>query len=224
MKYNNNSKFSPSEQELEQQRKEMLIEMNKLDNEIRRSRNKKIIIITTIIVIVFSLFKILIGEINITIPNLSSQHRNRLYDVSVNNTLIDIGVEETKRTTIIPFIIYINDFSSHMFFGEKDENSLKFEKGNNIILKVDSYECYTKNDNIQLSCVGNSSNAEKVKTEDTSYTLRIKKLNRDETITYNGKFINNISAYFTEKGKYRVFIIGKYKNVTSTIYFNLEII
>ncbi len=120
--------------------------------------------------------------------------------------------------------MYISDFSSHMFFGDIDEKSMKYEKGTSVILNVDSYECYTKNDNIQLSCVGGTDRYKKLKTDDTTYTLRIKRLNREETITYNGKFINDISDYLVEKGKYRVFIVGKYKNVTSTLYFNLEII
>ena len=224
MEYKNKPNFTPTKEELEQQRKEMIIEMNRLDNELRKTKKKKIIIILSVVILSFILFKILIGEINITIPNLASQHRNRQYDVSVNNASVDVGVEETKKTTIIPFIMYISDFSSHRFVGEMDINNMKYEKGTSVILNVDSYECYTQNDNIQLSCVGNSGNYKKIKVSDTTYTLRIKRLNRAETITYNGKFISDISKYLTDNGKYRIFITGKYKNITSTIYFDLEVI
>lgn len=224
MEYKNKSKFTQTEEELEQQRKEILFEMNKLDNELRKTKKKKIIIITSIILISFALFKIFIGEINLNFANIASQHKNRLYEVNINNTLIDIGVEETKRTTIIPFIMYINDFSSHMYLGVEDGRNLKYEKGNAVILNIDSYECYAKNLDTQLSCVNDSGNYKKIKTNDTTYNLRIKRLNKKETITYDGKFINDISSYLPENGKYRIFIIGKYKNVTSTIYFDLEII
>ncbi len=103
MKDNNKSKYMPTEEELEQQRKEMLFEMNKLNNEFRKEKKKKIIIISSVVIIAFVLFKIFVGEINITIPNLASQHRNRQYDVSVNNTLIDVGVEETKKNNNYSF-------------------------------------------------------------------------------------------------------------------------
>ena len=105
--------------------------------------------------------------------------------------------------------MYSNDFSSHMYFGVEDGRNLKYEKGNAVILNIDSYECYAKNLDTQLSCVNDSGNYKKIKTNDTTYNLRIKRLNKKETI---------------ENGKYRIFIIGKYKNVTSTIYFDLEII
>lgn len=224
MKYCQESTFTKTEEELEQQRKELLIEINKIDNELRRAKKKKVIIITSIILISFSLFKIFIGEINLNFANIVSQHKNRLYEVTINNTLIDIGIEETRRTTIIPFIIYTNDFSSHMYFGVKDGQNLKFVKGHVIILNINSYECYAKKIDIQLSCINDYGNYKKIKTNNTNYTLRIKKLNKKETITYNGKFINNISNYLPENGKYRIFITGKYKNITSIIYFDLEMI
>lgn len=224
MEYNNKTKFTQNEEELEYQKKEILLEMNKLDNEIRTMKKKKIIIISSIIIVIFVLFKTFIGEINLNFSNIASQHKNRLYEVSINDVLIDIGVEETRRTTIIPFIIYSNDFSSHSFYGVQDENSLKFDKDTYISLDIDSYECYAKNVDTQLSCINDSGNYKKIKTDDTTYNLRIKRLNKKETITYNGKFINDISSYLPENGKYRIFIIGKYKNVTSTIYFDLEII
>lgn len=224
VEYKNKPNFTPTEEELEKQKKEMLFEMNKLDNELRKAKKKKIIIIASVVILSFILFKIFVGEINVTIPNLASQHRNRQYDVRVNNTSVDVGVEETKKTTIIPFIMYISDFSSHRFTGEMNINNMKYEMGTSIILNIDSYECYTQNDNIQLSCVSSSGNVKKIKVSDTTYTLRIKRLNRAETIIYNGKFISDISKYLTDNGKYRIFITGKYKNITSTIYFDLEVI
>ena len=97
MEQRNKTNLMPSEDELKKQQKESQIEMNKIINEMRNSRKKKNIIIASMVIITFVLFKIFIGEINITIPNLASQHRNRQYDVSVNNASVDVGVEETKK-------------------------------------------------------------------------------------------------------------------------------
>ena len=53
MEYNNKTKFTQNEEELEYQKKEILLEMNKLDNEIRTMKKKKIIIISSIIIVIF---------------------------------------------------------------------------------------------------------------------------------------------------------------------------
>lgn len=183
---------------------------------------KKIFFISFVFIVIFFLFKIFIGEINLNFSNIFSQHKSRLYEVSLNDDLINIGVEETKKTTIIPFIVYANDFSSHSFYSEKDESELKFNLNDMINVSIKSYECYSNNTELQLSCVG-ATGLKKVIVNDTDYTLRIKRLNKAETITYNGEFLSDISGYFPEKGRYRIFIYGKYKNVTSTIYFDIEI-
>ena len=214
-----NSKFAPTEEEIEKQKQEALKELIKINNDVRKERKRKIIIITIIIGVSFLLFKLFIGQIDINSPNIIDQHKNRLYQISLNSEKITIGVEEVERKTVIPFVIYLKHHSSHTFFGN---DSLTYKLGNKITLDVKSFECYTKED-FQLSCVSDNGNLIKKEMNDLKYHLYIKKNSKGEKVFYDGKLIDNIGDYLDEVGSYHISIVAKYKNVESTIYFDLRV-
>ena len=220
MKNNYNSNFSYTEEELENQKKEALKEINKLHNEMIKERKKKIIITSLVIIASFVLFKIFIGQIDINSPNIANQHKNRLYQVSLNDEIVTVGVEEIETKTIIPFILYLKHTSSHSFLGK---DSLNYKLGEKITMDVKSFECYAENLKYPLSCVSDSGNLIKKEKNDLEYYLHIKKNSRGEKVFYDGNFVNDLSDYLTEKGNYHISIEAKYKNVKSIIYFNLKI-
>lgn len=213
------SKYEFTREELEEQKHEALKELIKINNDIKKEKKRKIITILIIFVVSFLLFKLFIGQIDINSPNIINQHKNRLYQISLNGEKITIGVEEVERKTIIPFIIYLKHYSSHSFFGN---DSLNYKLGSKIVLDVKSFECYTKDD-FQLSCVSDNGNLIKKEMTDLKYHLYIKRNSKGEKELYNGNLIRNLSDYLTEKGSYHISIVAKYKNVESTIYFDLKV-
>ena len=58
---------------------------------------------------------------------------------------------------------------------------------------------------------------------DLKYHLYIKKNSKGEKVFYDGNLIDNISDYLDEIGSYHISIVAKYKNVESTIYFDLKV-
>lgn len=213
------SKFEFSEEELENQKKEALRELVNINNEMRKERKKKIIIISCAIIFAFILFKIIIGQIDINSPNVINQHKNRLYQVSLNGEKITVGVEEVESKTIVPFMVYLKHYSSHSFFGK---DSLNYSLGDKLTIDIKSFECYTK-DEFQLSCVSDNGNLIKKEKNDLDYHLNIKKATKGEKVFYDGKFVENIGDYLNEPGIYHVSIVANYSHVKSTIYFNLKI-
>lgn len=206
-----------------EQLRQTIAQMHKLDQEINKEKNKKQIIIILSIIFLTCIFKIFIGKIDIVMPNLFSQHQNRLYKIELNEQIISIGIEDYKKTTIIPFVLDYTIFSSHRYYEDIGVSRPTFEKGDEINLLISSFDCYNSKIEHKVSCVGTTNNANKLKTNDTEYSLIIRKTSRGENVFYNGKLIDNIGKYFVEKGSYIVFIKGKYQNVTSVVYFTIII-
>lgn len=93
----NKSTFVSNEEELKKQQKKLLVEMNKLDNEIRKSRKKKIIVITSIILIIITMIKIFFGTIELYNVFGASPSKARYYNVTVNNKQIAVSYISTKK-------------------------------------------------------------------------------------------------------------------------------
>jgi len=198
-------------------------EIYELENQIRKEKKKKQIKLVLFILLIIFLFKVFVGEINITSPNLFSQHKNRLYSVEINSKSISLGVEEYQSIINIPYVFKYNLFSSHKYNGEVDDNQLKFASGEKLEININSFECFSEDSKYKISCVGITNENNIVKTSDTKYELLIRKTSKGEKVFYNGEFINEIEKYLTEKGSYSIFINAKYKNVKSVIYFIIKI-
>lgn len=174
------------------------------------------------------MFKIFIGELNITLDNNNpfSLYKNRLYDVELNSETITIGVEEYKKTTIIPFVLNLNIFSNHTFYQNDKDMYLKHNLGDHIFLDIKAFECYypQKNKKVATTCAKDYNSLLKEEVDDIEYNLLIKSTRKGEKIAYSGKFIQDISEYFTEKGQFLVRITATYNNVKSDIYFWIKIV
>lgn len=178
---------------------------------------KKVIVIFFI----FLLFKIFIGEINL---NISVYYNHRLFDVTLNRKLISVCVEEYRKNTIIPLIVN-NDYSAFHCFHNDNEgmNMHVLNKGDEIYITINSYECISSITGGKTSCVPYK-NQKKKEVNDTNYSLLIRKAGGKEKMFYDGKFVNNITNYFYEKGVYSVSIISRYKNVVSNVSFSIKIV
>ncbi|HHW69526.1 MAG TPA: hypothetical protein GX747_04235, partial [Tenericutes bacterium] len=129
-----------------------------------------------------------------------------------------------RNIPIIPFIVSNNYVGLHCFY--QDDIGTKthtFNMGDKIYIMINSFECFNSINNAKTSCYPNKSSIKK-EVNDINYSLIIRKVNKAQTIIYDGDFTNNITDYFSEKGLYDVNIIAKYGNVKSVIFFSIRIV
>ena len=214
----NRSTFVSNEEELKKQQKKLLVEMNKLDNEIRKSRKKKIIIITSIILIIITVIKIFFGTIQLYNVFGASPSKARYYNVTVNNKQIAVSYISTKKIPIIPFLVNFNSvYMGNSYIKGDDTGNFFYNDGSDkYIIDINSYSCYYEN--IQMECTNNEQNMKQ--NSDTKYTnLSITRTTNPYKKIYTGKYIDDITSYITEKGNYHIEITAKYGLIETKIYF-----
>ena len=214
----NRSTFVSNEEELKKQQKKLLVEMNKLDNEIRKSRKKKIIIITSIILIIITVIKIFFGTIQLYNVFGASPSKARYYNVTVNNKQVAVSYISTKKIPIIPFLVNFNSvYMGNSYIKGDDTGNFFYNDGSDkYIIDIDSYSCYYEN--IQMECTNNEQNMKQ--NSDTKYTnLSITRTTNPYKKIYTGKYIDDITSYITEKGNYHIEITAKYGLIETKIYF-----
>lgn len=198
-------------------------EIYELEEQIANERKKKFAIIFSVIIILFCIFKIFVGQINMSFPNVINQHKNRLYSVYLNNEKISIGIEENKKLISIPYIFKYSIFSSHNYAGNINYDKMRYKIGEELTIRIESFDCFSKNFEYKISCVGNDSGKNIKKATNIKYQLLIRKTKKGEEVVYDGLFVNQIEKYLIDKGAYSIFIKANYENVESTIYFNIKI-
>ena len=214
----NRSTFVSNEEELKKQQKKLLVEMNKLDNEIRKSRKKKIIIITSIILIIITVIKIFFGTIQLYNVFGASPSKARYYNVTVNNKQVAVSYISTKKIPIIPFLVNFNSvYMGNSYIKGDDTGNFFYNDGSDkYIIDINSYSCYYEN--IQMECTNNEQNMKQ--NTDTKYTnLSITRTTNPYKKIYTGKYIDDITSYITEKGNYHIEITAKYGLIETKIYF-----
>lgn len=213
---------------LESVRRETLSELNEGNMDFIKDRKHKTIKFTVIFLVIFVLFKLFIGELNITLNNNNpfSLYKNKLYIVELNSEAITIEVEEYKKNTIIPFVLNLNIYSNHIFYNNDKETYIKHNLGDHIFLDIKAFECYymSKNNKNTTTCAKDYDSLLKEEINDIEYNMLIKSTRKGEKVAYSGKFIQDISEYLTEKGQFSVRITAMYNNVKSDINFLIKIV
>lgn len=214
----NKPTFILSEEELKKQQKELLIEMNKLDNEMRKARKKKIIVITSIILIIITVIKIFFGTIQLYNVFGASPSKARYYNVTVNNKQVAVSYISTKKIPIIPFLVNFNNvYMGNSYIKGDDTGNFFYNDGSDkYIIDINSYSCYYEN--IQIECTNNEQNMKQ--NTDTKYTnLSITRTTNPYKKIYTGEYIDDVTSYIREKGKYHIEITAKHGLIETKIYF-----
>lgn len=222
MSHTNKSRFMPDEEEIERQKKEILIEMNKTNSEIRKEKKKRVFIIISIITISILLIKIIFGTIYI--PNVFKYpfNKTRFYKVTLNEELISTEYYLTQRLPVLPYLIYLEReyFDSYIIKGDNDGVRYVGDHLDKFIVNIESYSCYFKNS--QTKCKDINSNMKK--NDDTNYKrLEIWRYSNPVEKMYDGEFINDITPYIKGKGRYTVVIYADYSFIETKISFSLVI-
>ena len=189
----------------------------------RRKRRLSIIKKILIIVSIFILFKLIIGHI--VIPNPLPYNQNRLYEVRLNGTPVNVEVIDTYSFPIIPFILHFESYRDELYNFNEQLPGNDYDVGyheEKYFLNIKTYTCYTRHSTEPVSCNIRNENLKKVENDDKNvkYYLKIRK--GWSNYIYDGTFISDISSYLKENDYYRIEIIAKYGFVESDINFYIR--
>jgi len=215
------NKFTPKKEEIEKMRKEILIEMNKTNNEYRKKKKENFIIIISSILIIILFIKIVFGVVDI--PNIFKYPHNktRFYKVTLNGEAITSEYFLTQKIPIIPYLINLESkyYGQNYISGDDDGSYYKTTDLDKFIIDINSYSCYYKG--IQTICKDDKQKMEK--NNDTEYTkLTIYRTTNPYEEIYNGKFINDITPYIKDKGVYSITIYAEYSFIETEISFSIK--
>lgn len=200
-------------------RKETVKEINKDNKENRLKRNKKIIKITLLIIVVFTIVKLIWGSIELSNIMGYPSSSVRYYDLKVNGEKVNTHYTIRHKITLFPYLIHFNSYktgSYELIDIDNDTDQYLADGYNKYILSIDSYKCYK--DSYQVECKNDLQKMKK--TKDTRYTqVIITRTSNPYEEVYNGKFINDITEYVSKKGVYSVEVIAKHSLVETTIQF-----
>ena len=178
------------------------------------------LILISLIIIFFILFKIFIGEVNI---NNSHTFTNPIYELYVNDELKGLDMVINKKRTIIPFILY----STSTVALSKGEVNFDTYYGSDIILKIKGLNCYANIDGKNILSPCNN--------YDNKYTEEIKNIKIDKMIiteglkglngdyVYDGEFKENVKDLLPKKGRYVFRIYLHHDGLDSTILFIMKL-
>ena len=172
-----------------------------------------VIIIAVVAVIIFFVF---VGPITIYSPNFT---KSRLYQITLNDENLLVDVEDNEKKTIIPFILNLKRSTGNTY---GDKYMAEFSLGEELILDVKSFECFTKENN-HLSCGRDNGELRKEEKNDVKYHLFIRKSSKGEKVFYDGELIDEVGHLLTEKGRYLFIITATYDDVESILYTNIKI-
>ena len=214
----------------EKAQKEALKELNKSLEADRKKRNRiilSILIIYLLLVIVYqTIIGVLPGEnpdfLGFKIIPIKDIQTKEKYEISVNdNNNLDYYIEKDFKFPIIPFLVDMIDYDSDSL-GDGDPIVISSNNGFKIKYKV--YNCYS---NYAGKLVNENCDSHTVKYEEISIKHKIKIIKesfpRDEVL-YDGKYIKDISSYLKDEGKYIVILYYKKNFTTTKVRFEVEVL
>ena len=217
----NKSKFMPDDEELKKQQTELLIEMNKLDNEMRKSRKRKFIIILSIILIIVVVIKVFFGTIELYNIFGAIPSKARYYKITVNDKQVAASYTSIHKIPIIPFLVNFNSvYLGNSYIEGNDTGSHFYSDGSDkYIIDISSYNCYYND--IQTECKNDQQKMKR--NNDEKYpSLIITRITNPHEVVYEGKYVDDIAPYITTRGQYNIKIIAKYGLTTDEVYFSFE--
>lgn len=139
-----NKILMPSNEEIEKQKMKNLLEINKINREIKKGRKRKWFLIVLTVLILFSIVKLFFGTIEISNILGYPSSNARFYKVKVNGDAISVNYTLTHRIPVIPFILNFNSsyYGGSSITGDSDTEYLSNDS-NEYIIDIESYSCYS---------------------------------------------------------------------------------
>ena len=191
-------------------------------NNINKQLNNKKIILSILIFILISLIiilRLIFGEFNYTFLDYGHE-LNRFYNITINDQPVLLDIEGTKKKQIIPFFFSITTRTTYNINVENYLINVKL--GEKIEVKIKSFSCFYNS--IPVSCnLNNRENINMILNDDEIYNMKIKKLNKSETIKYAGIYTNDLAPFIDEKGQYDIFVYSRFDESNVSIRFRIAV-
>lgn len=209
--------------ELVKQGREIVLELKKYDNQVKRTQMKKYFLILVVLALVVLLIKLIFHTIEIDIPFEYPENKSRVYEVKVNDTIVAVETHLKQKISVIPYLVNVNRYYRNIDYIYGNENiyyEYNHHRGD-FKLKIQSYSCL-KNKK-QVRCSFDGRNQKWVKMSDTKYThLTIIKKDKKDKELYDGKYISDVTKYIQDKGIYHLEITAKYDNIETKILLRMN--
>lgn len=199
----------------------MVIEMNELNQELKKERKIKKIInwcIVLLVLLLIIIIKMFFGTIEINNILGYPSSRNRFYKLTINGEPITTDYNLKHKVPVIPYFININSYHIGSSIIKEDSDGTYFYQNNKeeYIIDIESFTCHKAGFRVECK----DENRDLKETSDTKYTkLKITRTNNPYEVVYNGKYTSNITKYVKEKGIYCVEVTAEYSLIKTQIYF-----
>ena len=213
----------------EKAQKEALKELNKSLEVDRKKRNRiilSILIIYLLLVIVYqTIIGVLPGEnpdfLGFKIIPIKDIQTKEKYEISVNdNNNLDYYIEKDFKFPIIHFLVDMIDYDSDSL---GNGNPIVISSNNGFKIKYKVYNCYS---NYAGKLVNEKCDKHTVKYEEIDIKHKIKIIKEEfpkDEVLYDGKYIEDISYYLKDKGVYKVILYYKKKFITTKVQIYVEV-
>lgn len=213
----------------EKAQKEALKELNKSLEYNRKRRFRIIFSILIIYLFLVFIYQYLLGSIIGTNPDLlgfklfpiGSVNLKEKYDIKINNSNnIDYFIEKRFSFPLIPLLINIEDSTNDFI---SNDNNMKLESNNKNIIQYKVYKCFSDYNGVYVNetCDKYTKKYEEV---DIKHKIKIIRDDfPDETILYDGKYIEDISEYLKEEGKYNIYLYYRKLFTTTKVRIDIEV-
>jgi len=205
-------------------KKEVEVEIPALGVKIKHQKKDKIrkIKMTLIPILVITLVIVGIFLNIVEFLKTFSRAKYNYWEVEINNQEMNIFYNEDYDNVIIPFIYKQHEeflFQSNM---KEFTNNNYLKNTNSLKIKLTEYECINndKGKNVRVSCGQEALSESKKRIVSTKSRMKIV---LDEKEIYNGEFIEDITKYLKDDGKYKIIITNKKDKIETKISFYLSI-
>lgn len=214
-------KLNSISSELEIEKRKLVNEINKHDDEMRKNRRKKIIKLFSIIIIIVLIIKVFFGTIELYNVFGYSKSKARYYKVTINDKQVPVSYTLRHKVPIIPYLVNFNSYYlGNSYIKGQDNNTFKADGSSKYILNINSFSCYY-DEKYLIECTNNGQYMKE--NNDTKYSnLKITRTSNPYNEVYNGKYIDDITPYVTTNGIYHIEITAKYGLIETKVYFYFD--
>ncbi len=186
------------------------------------NKNKLLILIISVLIII-CVIKIFFGAITITV---NAPFNNPTYILKINDEVVGGTLEAKKKKTLIPYVI---NLKLSTWLSIKGKIHLKVNHGDNIMLSIEAYNCFSNitGERKLTACSYDNSEKKLEKVKDSNYSMVIRGgsiVGFTPNSIYDGKYQEDLTTIIKEKGIYTIEINAKHNDIESTIHLILEII
>lgn len=133
---------------------------------------------------------------------------NRLYELKINDRLVNVNSYYSFKVPIIPYVLYVDSNNDDDFFVNETYGAAEFDLNNKFNIELNTYECYYQNNRVRCRDFKDKTKKKKYHLKEISITKM--KDDGESSVVYKGKYLKDISKYINEEAYYDINFYGSY--------------